>query len=375
MKKIRLSKCSLNKSVYSSVKKILDSDFLGMGPEVKKFEDSLKKKFKRKTVCVSSGTAALHLSIEALDLSKDAEIIIPSNTYVAGLQAILASNKKPVLCDINYDDLSMSIEDLEAKITKKTKVIMPTLYSGDPGNILDIYKLAKKYNLRVIEDAAHAFGSFLNKKLIGTFGDIVCFSFDGIKNITSGEGGCVVSKDEKIIRRVQESRFLGIIKESSNRYKKKKQFEFDVKYPGWRYHMSDIMASIGIAQLKQLNSFRKKRQKIARKYVDLLSKNKNISILNYNFDEICPHIFVIISKKKINRIKLKNYFEKKNIEIGFHWKPLHELTVIKKNYKFKNLNNSKKLRDRILTLPIHVDLSIQDILYVVKHINRFFNGK
>ena len=313
MKKIRLSKCSLDKKEINSVIKTLSSDFLGMGPKVKQFERLLSNYFKRETVCVSSGTSALHLAIDALDLDNNAEIIIPSNTYVAGLQAILASNKKPVLCDINSDNLSICTEDLELKITKHTKVIMPTLYGGDPGNIKEVYKVARRYGIRVIEDAAHALGSSIGKKKVGSVGDIVCFSFDGIKNITSGEGGCVVSSDKKILNKIRESRFLSIKKESENRYIKKKQYEFDVERIGWRYHMSDIMASIGIEQIKKLNQFKNKRQQLVKLYIKLLSKNSKISFLNYDINQVCPHIFVIFIKSIFDRKKIKNFFEKKKI--------------------------------------------------------------
>ena len=143
---------------------------------------------------------------------------------------------------------------------------MPTHYGGNAGNIDEIYKIAKYYNLRVIEDAAHAFGSLNKNKLIGSFGDIACFSFDGIKNITSGEGGCIVSNDKKIIKLSKEIRFLSIEKETENRYLKKKQYFFDVKRQGWRYHMSDIMAAIGIEQFNKIDRFSKRRKQIA-KYI------------------------------------------------------------------------------------------------------------
>lgn len=373
MKKIRLSKCSLDKKEINSVIKTLSSDFLGMGPKVMQFEKILSNYFKRDTVCVSSGTSALHLAIDALDLESNAEIIIPSNTYVAGLQAVLAANKKPVLCDINKDNLSICIKDLELKITKHTKVIMPTLYGGDPGNIREVYKLARKYKIRVIEDAAHALGSSIGKKKIGSVGDIVCFSFDGIKNITSGEGGCVVSNDKKILNKIRESRFLSIKKESESRYVKKKQFEFDVERIGWRYHMSDIMASIGIEQIKKLNQFKNKRQKLAKLYIKLLSNNSKISFLNYNINQICPHIFVVFIETKFDRKKLKSYFEKKKIELGFHWKPIHEFKIIKKKYKFTNLKNTKIIRNKIITLPLHVDLTFNEVKYICKTLNTFIN--
>ena len=372
-KLIRLSKCSLKNSEYAAVIKVLKSDYLGMGHVVKKFENKLSSYFKREAVCVSTGTSALHLALQSLNLKYGDQVIIPSLNYVSGFQAVTAARLVPVLCDVRKIDLSMSTEDLKKKINKKTKVIMPTLYGGNPGNIDEIYKIAKKFNLRVVEDAAHAFGSYKNSKLVGSFGDISCFSFDGIKNITSGEGGCVVTNDKKIIKRIKDIRFLGIKKESEKRYNKKKQFEFDVSEQGWRNHMSDIMASIGIEQLKKISYFRKKRQILAKYYIKLLSNNKNIELLDVDFNKVCPHIFVIVSKKKFNRRKLKEWFSKNKIEVGYHWKPIHELSFFKKNYKFKSLANTNNIKNRILTLPIHVDLKKNSVERVSKKVNEYFN--
>ena len=298
-RKIRLSKCSLNNKEIKSVVKTLKSDFLGMGPNVNKFEKKLESFFGRNTVCVSSGTSALHIALESLNLNSGDQVILSSLNYVAALQAVTAAKLTPVLCDIRLSDFSMCTRDLQKKITNKTKVIMPTHYGGNAGNIDEIYKIAKYYNLRVIEDAAHAFGSLNKNKLIGSFGDIACFSFDGIKNITSGEGGCIVSNDKKIIKLSKEIRFLSIEKETENRYLKKKQYFFDVKRQGWRYHMSDIMAAIGIEQFNKIDRFSKRRKQIAKIYSNKLKKNQNLQLLEIDYNITCPHIFVIKLKKKL----------------------------------------------------------------------------
>ncbi len=375
MKNIRLSKCSLGNEEIKSVSKILKSDFLGMGPNVLKFEKILSNFFKRKAVCVSSGTSALHIALESLGLKKGDEVILSSLNYIAALQAVTAAGLTPVLCDIRLSDFSLCTNDLKKKLTKKTRVIMPTHYGGNAGNIDEIYKIAKLKKIRVIEDAAHAFNSFNKRKLIGSFGDICCFSFDGIKNITSGEGGCIVSSDKKIIKLSKEIRFLSIEKESENRYLKKKQFSFDVKRQGWRYHMSDIMAAIGIEQFYKINKFSRRRKQIAKIYSKKFQNNENIELLEIDYSLTTPHIFVIKLKKKFNRLKLTKWFKKFNIEIGFHWKPLHELSFFKKNFKSKNLNNTNYIKDKIITVPIHVDLSDRDINFVCKKVSQFTYGR
>jgi dTDP-4-amino-4,6-dideoxygalactose transaminase len=371
---IKLSSSSLDTKEYIAVKKILQSNYLGMGPEVKKFEDNLKKFLKRETVCVSSGTAALQLALQALGLKKNSEIIIPSLNFISGYHAIIANNLKPVLCDNNKETLSIDIEDLKKKITKRTKAIIPVYYSGYAyDNLLQIYKIAKIHKLRVVEDAAHAFGSYYNKKLIGSFGDISCFSFDGIKNITSGEGGCVVTNDKKIINKIKDYRFLSIVKESEKRYVKKKGYFYDIKEIGWRYHMSDIMAAIGNVQLKKINLFRKKRLKLLSLYKKKLFNNKKIELLFQDNNIYCPHISVIKSKKKINRKHLKNYFDKKKIEIGYNWKPIHKLTIFKKNnIKKVALQNTNYIAERIFSVPLHYNLKKKDVIKISNLINEYF---
>jgi len=198
---VRLSKSSISQKEIHAVSDVLKKEYLGMGENVKFFEEEIKSFLNTKmdVVCVNSGTAALHLAIAALKLKAGDEILVPSLTYVASFQAITACNLVPVACEVNPETLFLDYDDTKDKITKKTKAIMPVHHSSSSIGIKEIYELAKQNNLRIIEDAAQAFGSKNNRKLVGTRGDIICFSFDGIKNITCGEGGAVLSSDKNII--------------------------------------------------------------------------------------------------------------------------------------------------------------------------------
>ena len=183
---IRLSKSSISQIEKDAVLKVLDKEYLGMGEEVKLFEEKIKNYLQTDmdVVCVNTGTSALHLALTSLNLKKGDEVIVPSLTYIASFQAISATGATPIPCEVNPNTLFIDFEDVKNKISKKTKVIMPVHYASNSSEIEKIYSLAKKYNLRIIEDAAQAFGSKRNGKLVGTKGDIICFSFDGIKNIT-----------------------------------------------------------------------------------------------------------------------------------------------------------------------------------------------
>jgi dTDP-4-amino-4,6-dideoxygalactose transaminase len=227
-KLIRLSKSCLSNTEKKAVSGVLDRENLGMGQEVKQFEDALSDFFSRSTVCVSTGTSALHLAVQACGIALGDEVLVPSLTYISCFQAISATGAKPVACDIDLKTLCLDWKDAEKRLTANTKAIMPVHYSGGVGDLDAIYDFANKYKLRVIEDAAHAFGSIYNGKRVGSFGDIACFSFDGIKNITSGEGGCVVSHNEKILKRVRDSRLLGVEKDTEQRYSGNRSWDFDV---------------------------------------------------------------------------------------------------------------------------------------------------
>ena len=374
-KKIRLSKSSLGKEEKSAVLKVLEREYLGMGTETKAFEYEISKFLglrPENVCCVSSGTAALHLALEALDLEPHDEVLVPSITYVASLQSISASGAKPVLVDVMEDNLLMDPVILEKKISKRSKAIMYVHYASNPSQTKAIYKIAKKYKLRLIEDAAHSFGCREGNKLVGTSGDIVCFSFDGIKNITSGEGGVIVSKDKDLIKRTNNARLLGVENDTESRFNRKRSWLFNVKHRGFRYHMSDIMAAIGRAQLKKVNKFGVKRRKLYNRYKNKL-KSSEIRFLDYgtsSFENIIPHICVI-KVPASSRDFLREYLSENSVETGLHWYPNHLLSLYHSDEEFFI---SEKVFSEIISLPLHVDLTLKDVDHISRLIEKFFNA-
>lgn len=354
--KIRVSKSIVNKEEIKAISRVILKDgYLGMGKEVQKLEEELGKflKTKRKVVCLNSGTAALHLAVASAIKPGD-EVLVQSLTFLSSFQAISAAGAMPIACEINPETMAIDLRDAEKKITKKTKAIMPVHYAGDPGNLIEIYRFAKKHNLRVIEDAAHAFGTIYNKKLIGSFGDIVCFSFDGIKNITCGEGGAVITADPKVSQYVQDARLLGVKKDTEKRYKGLRSWKFDVTHQGYRYHMSNIFAAIGRVQLKKFHLFKKARQRLAKRYLRLLRNIKGIEIFEKNYDNIVPHIFpikVLVGK----RDELMKRLNSKKIETGIHYYPNHLLSYYSR--PGVKLPVTEKIYSQLLTLPLHPNLT------------------
>jgi len=360
---IRLSKSSITDAEKNAVMMVLDKEYLGMGQQVQEFEEKLKDFFGRSVVCVASGTSALQLSCQAIGIGLGDEVLVQSLTYIASFQAISATGGTPVACDINPTTLTIDLEDAKKRITSKTKAIMPVHYAGGVGDLDSIYDFALSNGLRVIEDAAHAFGSFYKGKRIGGFGDIACFSFDGIKNITSGEGGCIVSDDKQLIEKIRDARLLGVVKDSEKRFQNNRSWEFDVTLQGWRYHMSNIMAAIGIEQLKRFPEMAKKRQVLAKQYESMLSNNPYIETLKHDYDEIVPHIYVVKCNSQ-RRDLIRDNLIAKNIQTGIHYQPNHLLSLYKNSSH--SLPKVEEIYPKLLTLPLHVDLTEENVGLICK---------
>jgi len=369
---IRLSKTDISKQEINSVINVLKKGYLGMGDEVNFFESELSNYLGRDVACVVNGTAALQLALQACNIGKGDEVLIPSLTYVASYQAILATGAMPVSCDVNEDDLIISISDARNKITNNTKAIVPVFFSGGVGDLEGLYSFAKEYKLRVIEDAAHAFGSRYNNQLIGSFGDITCFSFDGIKNISSGEGGCIVTNDPSVMDKVKDSRLLGVIKDTENRYARNRSWEFDVTEIGWRYHMSNIMASIGITQLKRINIFTSKRQALAKLYDSLFKDNDYIQPLVRDYNNIVPHIYVVRIKGLVKKNELRDSMLKLNIQTGSHYQPNHLLSLFNKS---GNCPITEKVSKELISLPLHTSLTKKQVKFVASSLISLLNNK
>ena len=366
---IKLSKACFSDDEKQALLTVLEDDgYLGMGKHVMMFEKELEAFFSDsvKVACVNTGTSALHLAVQACDIKAGDEVLIPSITYIASFQAVLATGAKPVACDIDFETGCLSVSATKSKITPNTKGIMYVHYAGGLGDRDAIFQLAREYNLRVIEDAAHSFGGYLNEARIGAQGDITCFSFDSIKNITCGEGGAIVTGDEEVLSKVQDLRLLGVEKDTKARFEGKRSWDFDVKEQGWRYHMSNLNAGLGRAQLKKIETFSKKRRELCFLYKNSLS-GYPVSFLKMILEKAVPHIYPILVDESV-RDDLKNYLAQNNIETGIHYKPNHLLTLFKND----ECPIAESFYKSILTLPLHCNLSNEDVVKVCDTIKNFF---
>lgn len=371
---IRLSKSIIgNKEAQEVTRILLEDGYLGMGAEVGRFETEIANYLNvsiTNVVCVNTGTSALHLAVEAV-VEKGFEVLVPSLTFLSSYQAISAAGAIPISCDVYEDSFSIDLEDAQKRITENTKAIMAVHYASNPANIEQLYSFAQKNNLRVIEDAAHAFGCEYKGKKVGSFGDIICFSFDGIKNITSGEGGAIVTNDTNVLSIVKDARLLSIEKDSDKRYSGQRSWDFDVKRQGYRYHMSNIFAAIGRVQLSRLDiEFAPKRIELLNKYKELLAANSKIVFQKQEEQSyVVPHICSIrVLGNERNR--LKQILEDHSIPVGIHYKPNHLLTFYKTDY---SLPVTEKLYEEIMTLPLHPELQISDVETICNIINEYLN--
>lgn len=361
LNEIRLSKSVLGQEEIDAVIDVLKREYLGMGIDVKRFEDVLSTYFNRNVTLVNTGTAALHLAVQCLGIKEGDEVIVQSLTYVGCFQAISATGAKPVACEVYPDTLTINLEDAERKITSRTKAIMPVHYGGNVGDLNAVYAFALKHNLRVIEDASHAFGTTYKGKLVGSFGDICCISMDGIKNITSGEGGMIITNDLDVAQKTKDARLLGVENDTESRFKGTRTWDFDVHNQGWRYHISNIMAAIGLAQFKKFPLFKEKRQLLAKLYQQELKGY--VELIDCDYNEVVPHIFVI-RVEEIKRDYLKQKLSEIGIPTGMHYKPNHLLSLFKNNQNPITLVYTEKIYKELITLPLHPDLSKDQVLYI-----------
>jgi dTDP-4-amino-4,6-dideoxygalactose transaminase len=368
MKEIKLSKSIIGQEEIDAVADVLKRGYLGMGADVDLFEKKLSAFFKTGVTCVNTGTAALHLALQAIGLGPGDEVLVQSLTYVSTFQAISATGATPIACEVYNNTLTIDLDDAKKKLTSKTKAILPVHYAGNAGDLDAIYSFAKTYNLRVIEDASHAFGTVYKDKLIGSFGDICCISLDGIKNITSGEGGIIITNDEVVNQRVKDARLLGVEKDTDNRYKGLRSWDFDVKFQGWRYHMSNIMAAIGIVQFEKFPVFKNKRQYLATIYQNELKGY--VELIDCDYSLVVPHIFVIRADKDKRDI-IRNELNKIGVPTGIHYKPNHLLSYYAGNQDNITLSNTNFIYDRLITLPLHPEITHEEAIYICNKVKEW----
>ncbi len=344
------------------VMKALNSSMLTDGPRLREFEKNFSKYTgSNYAIGVSNATSALHLSIKALGIGKGDEVIIPDITFVATINAVLACGGTPVLTDVNIEDSNISVKSIKNSITGKTKLIIPVHIAGKICDVTEIKKIANREKIAILEDCAHAIGTRLNDKHVGLFGDIGCFSFYPTKNITTIEGGMIITKSKRIAKYVASMRNHGLTKNLEDRFSKGKPWNFDVIEPGFNYRLDEIRASLGINQLKRIEKINNIRKKISDTYNDKLSGIEGILTPQKSKNkEDSHHLYRIrVTKKfRISRDELFFRLRSKGIGTSLHYRPLHDFQAYKKIIKnYYKLNNSNQIYNETLSLPLYTKIS------------------
>jgi len=356
----------------NSVNTALKSPQLTDGPMLRKFESQFSKLTKSKySVGVSNGTEALHLSLVALGIGKGDEVIIPDMTFIATSNAVVLTGAKPVLSDID-SSLNISIDSIQKNITKKTKAIIPVHFAGFSCNMKKILQIAKKNNLKIIEDCAHSIGTYFNKKHVGTFGNTGCFSFYPTKNITTIEGGMIITDSKIIAEKLQSLRNHGLSRTLLQRNKKSVPWEYDVKIPGYNFRLDEIRSVLGISQLKRLKSMNRMRKIAANYYSQKLKNIPGIEIPNLS--EAKNHVYHLYpirltSEFGNSRDTIHKKLFKKGIHTTVHYKPLHTFSFFKNSLpKNKKFPNSSKAFDECLSLPLYPKITRIQQDYVIDNL-------
>jgi dTDP-4-amino-4,6-dideoxygalactose transaminase len=368
---IKVSQGCLGEEELAAVREVFASGYFGHGPRVVAFENAVKAYLgAANVVAVNTGTSALHLALEALGIGPGDEVIVPSLTYVASFQAIGATRAVPVACEVDLETLQVNLADMEHRITPHTRALMPVHYAGAACDLEGVRRLAERYKLRVVEDAAHAFGSTYNGRKIGSFGDVACFSFDSIKNITCGEGGAVACQDADLAERMRQTRHLGTKRaENANASAKARGIALETVTQGFRYHMSSINAAIGIEQLKKVEGFLARRRDICRRYDSVFGSTDNLRTLPVDYSEAAPHIYVVRVLHG-RRDALMESLNEAEIETGLNYVPNH----LQPHFRLAGLTlpATEQAYREMLTLPLHCGLSDADVEGVIGSVQSFF---
>jgi perosamine synthetase len=368
LKKIFQIEPSLDIAEKNELQDVIDSGWFTEAKKTREFEQRFAKFTGSNYACaVTSGTAGLYLGLLAMNIKKNDDVIVPDLTFVASPNSIYAVGAKPILCDIEKKSLNIDIKNLEKKITKKTKAIMIVNFNGRTTNMKQILQIAKKHNLKLIEDAAHSLGCFYGNKHQGTISDLGVFSFSTPKIITTGQGGMIVTNNKTLYERCCALKDFG--RKIGAKKNMKRSFEHETI--GYNFKFTEFQAAIGISQMKKLPKRIIKKKKMFKKYHDLLCDIKGISFVKTDLNKITPWMidFILDSKNKKN--KLINHLEKNCIETRIFYPPIHRL----KPYKDldKNYRNSSDISDKGLWLPSSVTLENKEIDFICRKIKDFVN--
>ncbi len=362
----------IENSDIEAVSSILEEAWLGHGKYVKDFENQISKfinNSNRKVVAVSTGTSAAHLGLLAAGIGPGDEVILSSLNFVGVAQSITATGAKPVFCDVDNGNLTLNLDECQKLVNKRTKAIITLDYGGNQCDLDKFLQLGIDKNIRIVHDAAHSFGWTYKDKPTGSFGDMCFFSFDPVKNFTAIDAGVVVTSNPEEEKWLIEARTVGQSLDMGT-YGKNVKMEFkQIEHIGYRYHLSNVHAVLGMNQLNKFDRISKSRMETSIRYNEAFEKIDDVQPIGKSYEGIIPFIYVVRVKNE-KREELRAFLSEQGIETHVHWAPIHW-------YKFYNNNVldlpvSNLAGQEVLTLPLHSCMKEEDSEYVIEKVSSFF---
>jgi dTDP-4-amino-4,6-dideoxygalactose transaminase len=363
-----LSRPSIGDREIEGVVDCLKSGWITTGPVCKAFEDRFcELTGASHAVSLTSATAGMHLILLALGIGEGDEIVTPSMTFASTVNMIVMLKARPVFVDINYDTLNINADLIEKRISRKTKAIIPVHFAGAPADMDRILEIAERHNLLVIEDAAHAVGTYYKGVHAGGFRHIAVFSFHPIKNITSGEGGMITHTDDALEAKLRLLRFHGIERDAWKRYGKGGNPKYDINLPGFKYNLPDMQAALGLAQLARLDEINHRRAELAGLYMKGLKDVKGLELPGVpEYPHVHSWHLFIIKILSMDRGLFMEKLSEYNVGYGLHFPACHRLSYIKRQFATGKgmLPETERAAERIISLPLFPGMSNDDVSYV-----------
>lgn len=358
----------------AAIAECIRNGWLTTGPKVQAFEAAFAQAAGVKhAVAVNSCTAALHIGLLAAGVGPGDEVVTPSLTFVAGAQCTLEAGAKPVFCDVDEETLSADLRHIRPAVTPATKAIIVTPYAGRPMNVAQLLEFARERNIAVIEDAAHAVGMLDRGAWAGTHSDLAAYSFYATKNVTTAEGGMLVTNHDHVADRVRALALHGMDKDAWKRYTARGSWRYEVREPGFKYNMPDIAAAVGIVQMQRLEQMQARRHEIAQRYISALANTPGITpqkAPDHPLDRHAWCMFVVKvdeAQAGISRDDLIEELKARNIGASVHYIPTHHFAAYK--HLASPLPLTERVWPQILSLPLYPTMSDDDVEDVIRALN------